>query len=164
MNWDDFKQAAPDLAALGKERFERDGLVLVGTLRTHGWPRISPVEPLIVEGELYLGMSWQSMKARDLLRDARCTVHSVVSNRDGSDGEFKVYGRAADIQSPERRRIYNEVLYAKLGFRLEEGEQYHLFAVDIESAAFVIIADGEMRHQTWHTTSTPDRPRHGPAA
>jgi hypothetical protein len=30
--------------------------VLVGTLRANGWPRISPVEALIVDGGLYLGM------------------------------------------------------------------------------------------------------------
>ncbi len=149
MNWESFKRAAPELAALGEERFDRTGLVLVGSLRQNGWPRISPVEPLIVEGELYLGMSWRSMKARDLVRDSRCTVHSVVANRDGSEGEFKVYGRATDVLSPERRRVYGEALYAKIGFQPEEGEQYHLFAVDIKSAAFVIIAGGEQRQQVW---------------
>ena len=149
MNWDEFKQAAPELAALGQGRFDRAGLVLVGTLRQNGWPRISPVEVLIVEGELYLGMSWRSTKALDLLRDSRCTVNSIVSNRDGSDGEFKLYGRATDVLSPDRRRVYGEALYAKIGFQPEEGEQYHLFAVDIESAAFVIIAGGEQHNQVW---------------
>ena len=79
MIWEDFKQSAPILAALGEERFQRTGLVLIATLRKDGWPRISPVEPLIADGHLYLGMMWQSRKALDLLRDPRCTVHSVVS-------------------------------------------------------------------------------------
>ncbi len=149
MDWNDFKEAAPDLAKLGEERFESFGLVLVGTIRRNGWPRISPVEPLIVDGELYLGMSWRSRKALDLLRDPRCTVHSVVSNRDGSEGEFKLYGCARDEVSPERRRVYAETLSEKLGFDLEEEEDWHLFAVDIESAAFLIIADGEQHAQVW---------------
>ena len=47
------------------------------------------------DGQLALGMMWRSMKALDLLRDPRCVVHSVVSDKDGTEGEFKVYGRAA---------------------------------------------------------------------
>jgi len=67
MTWDEFKRSAPEMAGLGEERFERTGLVLVGTIRKDGWPRISPVEPLIVDGDLSLGMMWQSKKAKDLL-------------------------------------------------------------------------------------------------
>ena len=149
MDWNGFKEEAPDLAKLGEERLESFGLVLVGTIRRNGWARISPVEPLIVGGELYLGMSWRSRKALDLLRDPRCTVHSVVSNRDGSEGEFKLYGRVRDEVSPERRRVYAGALSEKLGFDLDEEEEWHLFAVDIESAAFVIIAGGEQHVRVW---------------
>ena len=149
MDWNDFKNEAPDLAKLGEERLESFGLVLVGTIRRDGWARISPVKPLIVEGELYLGMSWRSRKALDLLRDPRCTVHSVVSNRDGSEGEFKLYGRVRDEVSPEKRRVYAEALSEKLGFDLAEEEEWHLFAVEIESAAFVIIAGGEQHVRVW---------------
>ena len=63
MNWDEFQKEAPELAAFGRERLERSGLVLVGTLRKDGWPRISAVEPLITDGQLYLGMMWRSRKA-----------------------------------------------------------------------------------------------------
>ena len=78
MDWEEFKRADPELAALGEERIEATGLVLLGTLRKNGFPRISPVEPLLTMGRLYLGMMWQSRKALDLLRDPRCTVHSTV--------------------------------------------------------------------------------------
>ena len=47
VNWQEFKANAPELAALGEERFERTGLVLLATLRKNGWPRISPVEFVI---------------------------------------------------------------------------------------------------------------------
>ena len=33
MNWSEFKLEAPDLAALGEERFESTDLVLVGTIK-----------------------------------------------------------------------------------------------------------------------------------
>ena len=148
MTWEEFQRNDPELAALGRERFDRTGLILLGTLRKNGWPRISPVEVLITDGQLYLGMMWRSRKALDLLRDPRCTVHSTVSDRAGTEGEFKVYGHAVDVQDLEARKRYGDALYEKIQVRPDESE-YHLFAVDIQSAAFVIIRNEEMVHQEW---------------
>ena len=58
MNWEEFKRAGPDLAALGEERIEATGLVFLGTLRKNGWPCISPVEPLLTMGRLYFWTEW----------------------------------------------------------------------------------------------------------
>ena len=58
----------------------KDGLVLVGTLGANGWPRISPVEPLIMGEQLYLGMTWASRQAVDLLAAHLCVVHTAVSD------------------------------------------------------------------------------------
>ena len=63
VTWGQFAERDPELAALGEGQLARTGLALVGTLRRDGWPRISPVEPFIVDGNLYLGMMWQSRKA-----------------------------------------------------------------------------------------------------
>ena len=78
MHWEAFEEQATELAELGRDRLERPGLCLVGTLRRDGWPRISPVEPYITVGHLFLGMMPRSRKARDLLRDPRVVVHSVT--------------------------------------------------------------------------------------
>ncbi len=137
MNWQEFAAAAPELAAAGAERFEQTGLVLVGTLRRDGWPRISPVEPYIVDGELMLGMMWQSRKALDLLRDPRLVVHSTTCNREGTEGDFKLYGRANDVPDVRMRQRYEDALEAKIHWR--PPNPYHLFSVEIESAAFVMF-------------------------
>ena len=71
VSWNEFSAAAPDLAAAGLERFDKSGLVLVGTVRKDGYPRISPVEPVITDGALYLGMMHRSTKALDLYRNPR---------------------------------------------------------------------------------------------
>ena len=148
VSWGVLAERDPELAALGLDRFERTGLALVGTLRKNGWPRISPVEPVIAEVQLSLGMMWQSVKALDLLRDPRCTVHSTVSDRRGSEGEFKVYGRAVDVTDQAERDRFGEALFEKIGWRPEEPD-YHLFSVDIESAAWSIIRDGERVQKVW---------------
>jgi hypothetical protein len=84
MNWKTFQETAPELARLAQERFARSGVALLGTLHEDGSPRISPVEPLLTEGELLLGMMWHSTKAMDLLRDPRCTLHTAMTSLGGT--------------------------------------------------------------------------------
>ena len=148
--WQQFADADPDLAALGAAQFARTGLALVGTLRRDGWPRISPVEPFIAGGQLYLGMMWRSVKALDLLRDPRCVVHSTVSNRDGAEGEFKVYGRAVEVTDPEELRRFCDAVYAAIGLRIEDMEgQGHCFAIAIESVVYSVLQDEAFHRQVW---------------
>jgi hypothetical protein len=141
MRWAEFAAACPDLSSLGEERLRGRELCLVGTLRRNGWPRISPVEPEFVDGELMLGMMWRSPKALDLLRDPRLVVHSVVSSRMGNEGDFKLYGRAVSVEDPERRARYRATIKARIDWEPEEPD-YHLFALDVDSAGFVVFGDG----------------------
>jgi hypothetical protein len=151
MRWDEFAEQCPELAKLGEERLRSRELCLVGTLRRNGYPRISPVEPEFVDGELMLGMMWRSPKALDLMRDPRCVVHSVVSDREGTEGDFKLYGRAVDVQEPDRRTRYRETVKARLDWAPDE-PNYHLFAIDVESAGFVIFG-GERYGLAWDPRS-----------
>jgi pyridoxamine 5'-phosphate oxidase-like protein len=102
MIWRDLEAAAPEIARLGKERLDRARVALLGTLRTDGSPRISPVEPYLTQGHLLFGtMSW-SMKTRDLLRDPRCVLHGVISDPNSGEGELKLYGRATEADEQIR--------------------------------------------------------------
>jgi hypothetical protein len=140
VRWDEFARQCPEIAQLGEERLRTRELCLVGTLRRGGGPRISPVEPDFVDGELMLGMMWRSPTARDLLRDPRCVVHSVVSDRKGTEGDFKLYGRAVAVDDPGRRARYRATIRARIDWEPSEPE-FHCFAVDITSAGFVIFGD-----------------------
>src|SRR5881275_126177 len=129
MRWDEFAAAAPELASLGEERLRGRELCLVGTLRINGWPRISPVEPEFVRDELMLGMMWRSPKALDLLRDPRLVVHSVVSRRDGDEGDFKLYGRVVPVEDADRAAAYRAAIKARIDW--DPPGPFHIFAVDI---------------------------------
>ena len=146
MTWGEFAYQEPELAALGEARFERTGLVLVGTLRRNGWARISPVKPFIVGGQLYFGMMWQAKKALDLLRDPRCTIHNTVSDRQATEGEFKVYGRAVNVTDLAERRRFGDAVFDKIGFRPEEPE-FHCFAIDIENVVSAELRDEQFHHR-----------------
>ena len=84
---------APGIARLGAARFCSARVALLGTLRRDSSPRISSIEPYIVEGQLLIGaMAW-SRKADDL----RYVPHSAVTGPDSGEGEFKLYGLAVEV-------------------------------------------------------------------
>jgi hypothetical protein len=136
LRWADFEEAAPRFAALGRERLLEPGVVLVGTIRRDGSPRISPVEPFVLDGELWISMLWRSRKAADLIRDPRLLVHSIVTNRDGGEGEFKVRGHGRAEADPGVQDRYADAVSAALGWRPDPG-RVHLFAIVIDSVAYV---------------------------
>ncbi len=146
MIWREFQEAAPEMAQLGLERFERTGVALIGTICRDGSPRISPVEPVIAYDHLLLGMMWRSKKAMDLLRDPRCVIHSAITRLEGTEGEFKLRGRVVQIQ--EER--YHQLFHEKWG--TQPPTRFHIFSVEIESASFIAydIGRGEMLVKRWN--------------
>jgi hypothetical protein len=129
MKWRDFERKAPEIALPGAQRLQRARLALIGTLRLDGWPRISPVEPLFISEDLVLGMIWKSKKALDLLRDPRCVLHSVVTEPDANEGEFKLRGRVVLVAQERSVEIIREK------WRLAPSASLHVFWMDVLSAS-----------------------------
>ena len=113
---------------------------MLGTLRADGAPRISPCELDFTEGHLILGMMWQSRKALDLLRDPRCVLHTCTTDRMGTEGDAKIYGRAIDIRDPALRQAYREAVEARIDWAPDE-PSFHAFSLDVESAGFITFAE-----------------------
>jgi Pyridoxamine 5'-phosphate oxidase len=95
VSWRELEAAAPELARRGRELLERRSLVMLGTLRADGSPRVSPVDTLFAGDELVFGVMTNSGKARDLRGDPRCALQTIVTETDGGEPELKLYGRAA---------------------------------------------------------------------
>jgi hypothetical protein len=150
MDWSELERRQPALAELGRRRILEPGVVLVATIRGDGTPRVSPVEPFVLDGELWLSMLWHSRKAADLLRDPRILVHGVVTSRDGRAGEFKVRGAARAEDDPDRQASYAAAVGASLGWTPEPG-RFHLFAVDIGEVTFISYDDttGDQHVARW---------------
>ncbi len=150
MIWREFEDAAPELAQLGRHRFEATRVALLGTLRKDGSPRISPIEPYLALDHLLLGMLSSSHKALDLTGDPRCTLHSSVSDVNGSEGEFKLHGRAvlitdATVLDGDYQAWWHE----------QDASEARVFSLDIASAAHVAwdITKGEMTVLRWNATA-----------
>jgi Pyridoxamine 5'-phosphate oxidase len=150
MDWSELAERQPRLAELARHRLLERGVVLVATIRTDGTPRVSPVEPFVLDGILWLSMMWGSRKAADLLRDPRILVHSVITTRDGGEGELKVRGVArAELDHGVQGR-YASAVGAALGWNPDPGK-FHLFAVDIRHVTFIRYDDatGDQHVAMW---------------
>jgi len=131
MRWSDLEREQPRLSALGRQMLAGPGVAFVNTIRKDGTPRLCPIEPMFWDGDLCLSMGWQSRKASDLQRDPRILVHSIVTKRDGSDGEFKVRGRAIPITDPAEQESFARSILETLGWKPEPG-RFHPFRVDVD--------------------------------
>jgi Pyridoxamine 5'-phosphate oxidase len=140
VRWDEFEKACPELARLARERFAKDELVLVGSLRADGSPRISPVEPDFAAGRLFISMMWRSRKALDLLRDPRVVVHSVPSDRLNAGGDIKLYGRIVDERDREVREAFREAIKARIEWAPDE-PNYHCLSLDVREAGYIRFGD-----------------------
>ena len=143
MNWMGFADAALDLARAGRERLERTGVALLGTVRRDGSPRISPVEPVWAQDHLLFGVM-RSVKGNDLERDPRCVLHSSISDPNGTEGEFKLFGRAVLVTDPDLRDAGDG------WWRSYPPEQSDVYWLDIESAALVAWDFSTMTKQLTH--------------
>ena len=148
MNWERFVAVCPEIAELAEQRFRKDEVVLVGTLRKDGSPRISPNEVDFAKGHLFVSMMWRSKKALDLLRDPRCVVHSVPITRMNPGGDIKLYGRAVDTLDPDLRRAFRDTMYARIEWAPEEPE-FHLFSLDVHEAAYVVFRPDAWEAWRW---------------
>jgi phage I-like protein len=130
-SWRELERGAPEIARLGIVRLNAARVAMLGTLRLDGSPRISPVEPNIVDGHVLVGVMPWSKKANDLLRDPRYVLHSMVSGPDDGEGEFKLHGTAVRADPGLRGAAHDAWWSAR------KPEQALVFALRIATALFV---------------------------
>jgi hypothetical protein len=146
LTWQEFEQAAPEIAGRGRELIERFQFVLVGTLTKDGSPRITPVEAYIVDGHLLVNMIPRSLKALDLLRDSRAYVHAPVTSKEG-DPEFKLAGRAEVLEDAVLRGKLDDLFWEMIKWRPRPDSHY--FELLAERAAWVAYGDDQQRSIRW---------------
>jgi hypothetical protein len=136
MRWSEIEAQQPDLIKVGMAKFGPGGLVLVGTIRRDGSPRVSPVNAHFWEGDLCMSMASISRKVQDLLRDSRILVHNAPTRRDGADGEYKVRGRAVLEEDTAAQARFSQALKDRYGWGPEVGT-IHLFRIDVDNITYI---------------------------
>ena len=96
MRWSEISAQQPALGAVADRLLVEPGVLLAGTIRRDGTARISGVEPLVLDGDLWLSMMSGSAKRRDLDRDPRVVLNSVMTSP-SPPAEIKVRGTARPV-------------------------------------------------------------------
>ena len=131
----------PGMARYGAQRIAAMVMYL-GTVRRDGYPRIHPVSPFVASGHLFVFMEPTSPKGHDIQRDGRYTLHSVVKDSNGSDGEFAVTGRARPVEAALRE-------VAAKGCPYTPAERYTCFEFFIEECLTNHYVNGKPQSKRW---------------
>lgn len=147
-SWGEVEAEAPSLAERVRGRFEAHGLGFLATLRRDGRPRISGLEPLFSDGELWLGMMPGSRKGADLRRDARFALHAASVDRAVRHGDAKVAGRAVAVRDEARKAAFVTAFAAATGQPPPPGPM-ELFRADLEEVTLLRPAGDHLVIETW---------------
>jgi hypothetical protein len=133
-SWADFTAAEPELAATVEARFGAYTHHTLATLRKDGSPRTSGLEVRFLGGELWLGMMPGSLKALDLLRDARFALQANPGDGTGmGGGDVRIGGRAVEVEDPGVRAGYVK--------EVEPPEPFHLFRTELTEVVRTYVED-----------------------
>lgn len=149
-HWGVFADEAQHVSEVFTRRHAATGnLCLLGTLRSDGSPRISPIEPRIFEGHLVLAGMPGTNKFRDLDRDPRFSLHTATVDPHVGEGDAKLSGVVVDLQDPDLHRRFADDLFEESGFDLR-GQVFDPFYVaDITEASTVEVVDHRLRITIW---------------
>ncbi len=98
LTWSEFEVVQPDMAKFGRERFQY-GVFYLATIGRDSYPRVHPFTPFIGSGHLFAFMYTTSPKGKDLLKNSKYSMHSLVRDMNGTNGEFQIRGEATRVES-----------------------------------------------------------------
>ncbi|MGC5563852.1 pyridoxamine 5'-phosphate oxidase family protein [Streptomyces sp. FR-108] len=133
-NWAAFIAAEQDLARTVEERFAGFTHHVVATLRKDGSPRTSGLEVRFLNGELWLGMMPDSLKALDLRRDPRFALQANPGpGTEMAGGDVRIAGRAVEVEDPAEKAGYSE--------EVKPPEPFHLFRTELTEVVRTYVED-----------------------
>lgn len=155
--WAEIEAAEPELCARARARFDAHVHKTIATLRRDGSPRISGIETIFAEGDVWVGSMRDAVKAQDLQRDPRYALHSGSDDPPDWHGDARLAGTAEEV-------VDQDVLDSVMAAASPEAhdaehriEEMHLFRLEIEELVWIGLDEARERLivDSWH----PDRGR-----
>jgi hypothetical protein len=104
LTWGQFAALEPDMAEFGLKRLEY-GVMYLATVRKNGYPRVHPFTPFLASDHLFAFMEPTSPKGLDLQRNRLYAMHSLVTDTNGTNGEFTIAGHAYLVTDSAKRDL-----------------------------------------------------------
>ena len=148
--WNEFAADAPRIAEVFVRRHTAAGnLCLLATLRSDGSPRISPMEPRILEDHLVIVGMPGTTKFLDLGRDSRFCLHTATVDPYVSEGDAKLFGEASNLRDDDLHQRFATDLFEHTGMDLR-GQAFDPFYVaDLTGASSVAIEEDQLAITIW---------------
>jgi hypothetical protein len=148
--WTEFAEGAPGISAIFTRRHAAAGnLCMLATLRSDGYPRISPIEPRIFEDQLWIVGMPDTTKFRDLGRDPRFCLHTATVDTRVTDGDAKLWGVVDDVQDTALHQRFAVALFEETGLDLRGRPFDHFYAADLTGASAVQVSGDHMDVTIW---------------
>lgn len=153
--WNDVETAAPEFAESVAERLGRRRHKTLSTLRRDGSPRVSGIETMLIDGDIYIGSMAGARKSVDLRRDPRFALHCIATDPPEDDpsawdGDVSLSGNAVEVRGDNEIRR----LMAAAGHAIDDAHivESHLFRLDIDEVVSVRVhASLEyLEIEAWH--------------
>lgn len=150
VGWEQFVEQAPNVAEVFLRRHAATGnLCLLATLRSDGYPRISPIEPRIFEGHLVLAGMPNTLKFRDLGRDPRFCLHTATVDTNVTEGDVKLWGTVSNLQDRGLQARFADQVYEEIGLDLR-GQEFDPFYVgQLTGASALAFTDNHLVVTIW---------------
>ncbi|MDZ7733668.1 MAG: pyridoxamine 5'-phosphate oxidase family protein [Acidimicrobiia bacterium] len=149
-SWAAVEEQAPQVAGLARAACSKPrGLAMLATLRADGSPRISGIEPLIAGGELWLGMMAGSRKGSDLERDSRFALHNASEDKEVTEGDAKVSGRAVEVTADEEKQAFLRAFEEANRYAPSDTEDMQLFRADVTEVTTIRPSEDHLDIDTW---------------
>jgi hypothetical protein len=149
-SWAEFVADAPQVSEIFLRRHSATGgLCMLATLRSDGFPRISPLEPRMFEGQLWIGGMPNTRKFSDLSRDPRFSLHTATIDTHVTEGDAKLWGVVHNVQDPGLHRRYADWLFQETGFDLRGQVFPDFYAADLAGASSVEVGGGHLDIRIW---------------
>ncbi|MGW1865556.1 pyridoxamine 5'-phosphate oxidase family protein [Streptomyces mauvecolor] len=146
VGWTEFRRVEAQFAGLVEARFKKYKHHVLATLRKDGSPRVTGLEVDIRDGELWLGMMPNSMKALDLRRDPRFSVQANPGpDAEMADGDVRVSGRAVEVTDPAVKAAY--------AAQVAPPEPFHLFRAELTEVVHTGLENDELVVRAWRPGS-----------
>ncbi|MFN8076125.1 MAG: pyridoxamine 5'-phosphate oxidase family protein [Kineosporiaceae bacterium] len=129
--WQEFDDAAPELAGAVEERLRAHTHHVMATLRADGSPRLCGTEIRLLGGRLLVAGMPGARRFADLRRDPRYALHTSSDDADEWSGDARVSGTVTELSTEADMAWFRSVAGP-----IPEGG-FELFALDICEAVHV---------------------------
>ncbi len=143
LSWAEFALVTPEMASFGEKRFVEHKVMYLATIRPDGYPRVHPFTPFIGSGRLFAFMEPTSPKAKDIQWNGMYAMHSLVTDWQGTNGEFQISGRAFLLTDDASREA------AVRSCPYKPNDRYILFEFKIDRCLTNYYADGLPHASSW---------------